>query len=180
MIPAKIQFRQALPSLLPAILIVIVQASACLFFVLDALSDGSSAAANGQENLLETGVALALFAGTALGATYLFRMAREIRVRSTALAIARSSLSTIIAERFIEWGLSPAESDVALFALKGCAIGDIADLRSAAPGTVRAQLSQVYAKAGVTSQAMLMSLFLEELIETSGPSDPQRPPDPSL
>ena len=52
----------------------------------------------------------------------------------------------------------------ALFALKGCDVAEIAQLRGAAQGTVRAQLSQVYAKAGVTSQAGLVSLFLEDLL----------------
>jgi hypothetical protein len=39
---------------------------------------------------------------------------------------------------------------------------------------VRAQLSQVYAKAGVGSQAMLMSLFLEDLLDTDPAAGPQR------
>lgn len=60
--------------------------------------------------------------------------------------------------------LTAAECDVALFALKGCDAAEIARLRGAAQGTVRAQLSQVYAKAGVTSQAGLVSLFLEDLL----------------
>ena len=69
-----------------------------------------------------------------------------------------------IAVRFGEWGLTAAEGDVALFALKGCDAAEIARLRGAAQGTVRAQLSQVYAKAGVSSQAGLVSLFLDDLL----------------
>ena len=71
----------------------------------------------------------------------------------------------MIARRFKEWHLSPAESDVALLALKGVTVLEIARLRGAAPGTVRSQLSQVYAKAEVGGQPMLMSLFLEDLID---------------
>jgi len=55
-----------------------------------------------------------------------------------------------------------------MFALKGCTVAEIADMRAAAQGTVRAQLSQVYAKAGVSSQPMLMSLFLEDLMTDEG------------
>ncbi|HZV18641.1 MAG TPA: helix-turn-helix transcriptional regulator [Sphingobium sp.] len=54
---------------------------------------------------------------------------------------------------------------MALFALKGCDAQDIAELRGAAAGTVRAQLTRVYAKAGVGSQSSLVALFLEELID---------------
>ena len=44
-----------------------------------------------------------------------------------------------------------------------------ARVRLNAPGTVRSQLSQVYAKAEVNGQPMLMSLFLDELIDTGMP-----------
>lgn len=156
--------RQALPGILPAAAIIVIQALACLFFVIDALADETGTATSGSGNALEVSVALALVAGTVLGAVYLFRLVREIRVRAQVVAIAKGALSQIIADRFVEWRLSAAEADVALFAIKGCAVGEIAEMRSAASGTVRAQLSQVYAKAGVSSQAMLMSLFLEELM----------------
>lgn len=151
--------------ILPAAAIVLLQALACLFFVADSLADESGSGAATPESILEIAVAFALLAGVVLGAAYLFRLVREIRLRSTAVAIARGALSTIIVDRFSEWRLSAAEADVALFALKGCTASEIAGMRSAAQGTVRAQLSQVYAKAGVSSQAMLMSLFLEDLID---------------
>ncbi len=163
--PLKNSPRRLLPDILPAAAIVLVQALACLFFVADAMADEAESAASGGGNALEVAVALALLAGTALGAAYLFHLVRESRVRASAVAIARGALSRIIADRFLDWRLSTAESDVALFALKGCTIREIADMRLAAPGTVRAQLSQVYAKAGVSSQPMLMSLFLEDLMD---------------
>jgi DNA-binding NarL/FixJ family response regulator len=46
-------------------------------------------------------------------------------------------------------------------------VAEIARLRGAAAGTVRSQLSQVYAKAGVTSQAMLVSLFIDDLLDAA-------------
>ncbi|WP_210766507.1 LuxR C-terminal-related transcriptional regulator [Caenibius tardaugens] len=69
--------------------------------------------------------------------------------------------------RFVQWQLTPAEADVALFALKGCDVAEIAALRATAAGTVRAQLARIYAKAGVTSHTALLALFVEELIDTS-------------
>ena len=157
--------RHGLTNIIPAALIVILQAFTGMFFVIDALSDDRGSGGTDNENLLEMAVAMALLAGTILSAIYVLHLVREIRLRSTAVAIASGALSTIIRDRFSQWGLSAAEADVALFALKGFSISEIAELRSAAPGTVRAQLSQVYSKAGVTSQPMLMSLFLEDLMD---------------
>lgn len=159
-----VRVRQWPRALLPAIAIVLLQAFACLFFVADALSEEIAGVPSNSGNGLEIGVALALVAGTLLGAAYLYHLVREMRARAQVVAIASGALSRIIADRFADWKLSAAESDVAMFALKGLSIAEIAELRSAAAGTVRAQLSQVYAKAGVSSQVMLMSLFLDDLL----------------
>jgi DNA-binding CsgD family transcriptional regulator len=157
-------FRKILPSIAPALAVICLQVVACVYFVADAMSDEVGATASGEASWFEVVVALALLAGVIMGAAYIFRLIREVRQRDAAITIARGALSQLLTQRFSEWALSAAESDVALFALKGCSIGEIARMRSAAAGTVRAQLSQVYAKAGVSSQAMLMSLFLEDLM----------------
>lgn len=157
--------RKALPSLLPALAVICLQVIACVYFVVDAMSDETEPTSSGAGQWVEVVVALALLAGVTIGGAYIFRLVREVRQRDAAITIARGALSQLLTQRFTEWALSAAESDVALFALKGCSIGEIARMRSAAAGTVRAQLSQVYAKAGVSSQAMLMSLFLEDLMD---------------
>ena len=69
--------------------------------------------------------------------------------------------------RFIQWQLTRAEADVALFALKGCDVHQIAAMRSVAEGTVRAQLTRIYAKAGVHSLSALIASFLDELVDTN-------------
>ena len=164
-------FRKALPSILPALAVICLQLIACVYFVADAMSDEVDPATSSSASWFEVVIALALMAGVTMGAAYIFRLIGEVRQRDAAITIARGALSQLLTRRFNEWGLSPAETDVALFALKGCSIGEIARMRSAASGTVRAQLSQVYAKARVSSQAMLMSLFLEDLMsDTEAPS----------
>ena len=70
------------------------------------------------------------------------------------LTLARGAFAEIIATRFGQWGLTAAESEVALFTLKGCETAEIASLRGVAEGTVRAQLTSVYTKAGVSRRAM--------------------------
>ncbi|QEA14868.1 helix-turn-helix transcriptional regulator [Novosphingobium ginsenosidimutans] len=143
--------------------VVAVQAVAAVFFVADALGDFAADGVTAHI-LIEALIAFALLAGVFVGAAHVRRLLAEAQQREQALDIARGALSEHIAARFADWGLTAAESDVALFALKGCDAAEIAALRGAAQGTVRAQLSQVYAKAGVTSQAGLVSLFLEDLL----------------
>jgi DNA-binding CsgD family transcriptional regulator len=144
-------------------LVVVIQAVAAIFFVADALGDVAQDGLS-VHVLIEGLIAFALVAGVVLGGWHMRAMLAEARRREEALAVASGALADHIAGRFRDWGLTAAESDVALFALKGCDIAEIAQLRGAAPGTVRAQLSQVYAKAGVSSQAGLVSLFFEDLL----------------
>ncbi|QWC56558.1 hypothetical protein F7D01_05145 [Erythrobacter sp. 3-20A1M] len=146
--------------------IVAVQLAAALYFVIDGVADWLELATRGAvgEVLLECLVALALFLAVALGAKVLRDTLRRAARQEEALAIARGAMADLLDARFAAWSLSPAQADVAVFALKGCSVAEIAAMRGAAEGTVRSQLSQVYAKAGVTSQAMLMALFIEELV----------------
>ncbi len=106
-----------------------------------------------------------LILGLTMGA-YLLRKSIKQRNRvQKALASASSSFEQVIDARFTEWGLSEAEKDVALFAIKGMNTAEIADLRNTSDGTVKAQSAQVYRKAGVNSRAQLLSLFVEDLFD---------------
>lgn len=146
--------------------IMAMQIVAAIFFVIDGIEDEVEhpGAGAGLEVAMEWLVALALLGGLILSLRHVIRLTQELRWREQALARASGALGAHIAQRFRDWGLTPAEADVALFALKGCDIAGIARLRGAATGTVRSQLSQIYAKAGVTSQAMMISLFIEDLL----------------
>lgn len=148
--------------------VLFLQCVAAIYFVVDGIDDIILAMDDGFSILagMECIVALALLAGVALSAGYIRRIHGELGRKERALATARGALARHLAVRFDEWGLTPGEGEVALFALKGCDVAEIARLRGAAAGTVRSQLSQIYAKAGVNSQAMLMALFIEDLIDT--------------
>lgn len=162
--PADTSVRKTLPKVIPILAVIGLQGIACVYFVADAMADESDPSTSGAASMFEVVIALALLAGIVLGGLYILNLIREARLREATIAIAKGALSRILTERFADWELSEAEADVALFALKGCSIAQIADMRSSAPGTVRAQLSQIYAKAGVSSQSMLMSLFLDDLM----------------
>lgn len=152
---------------LPTIAIVALQAIAAAYFLTDGFDDLIAQWRTGPDGevIMETVVGIALVAGVVIGALHVRALVREARRNRSALASARGAMGHLIAARFAEWGLSSAEAEVALFALKGSTIAEIAAMRDAAEGTVRSQLSQVYAKAGVKSQAMLVALFIDDLID---------------
>jgi DNA-binding CsgD family transcriptional regulator len=140
-----------------------VQVMAGVFFlgdvIADEMADGWSA-----HLYLEALVAAALCGGLAVSATALRAAHEQIRSQEQALAAAAGALHDVVEAQFEAWGLTAAERDVGMLALKGLDVGDIAALRGAASGTVRAQLSRVYTKAGVTGRAQFVALFVEDLL----------------
>lgn len=148
------------------IAIVLLQLFAAIFFVIDSIDEVMIHLRSGLgiDVISELLVAFALLAGVVIGAQHSRQLISEARRRDQALAAARGALGEVMALKFAEWRLSPGEAEIALFAIKGCSVAEIADMRQAATGTVRSQLSQIYAKAGVSSQSMLISTFVEELL----------------
>ncbi len=114
--------------------------------------------------LIEIGAALGLVLGIVMGAVAIRQANRRQRQAETALRAASGAFMEVLEERFDEWGLTPAERDVALFAIKGMSTSEIAGLRNTSEGTVKAQTNAIYRKAGVSGRPQLLSLFIEELI----------------
>ena len=144
--------------------LVVLQALACTFFLVDVVGD-LAAEGVGLHLAIEAFAVFGLLVAVVLGAFQAREYIAAARRDEAAVAAARGALSELIRMRFGAWRLTPAEADVALFALKGCDVSEIARLRGSAAGTVRAQLARVYAKAGVDSHSALIALFLEELID---------------
>jgi DNA-binding CsgD family transcriptional regulator len=67
-------------------------------------------------------------------------------------------------EKLNEWGLTPAEQDVALFAIKGFSTREISEMRNTSEGTIKAQTNAIYRKAGVSGRPQLLSLFIDDLM----------------
>lgn len=144
--------------------ILALQAAAAIYFVLDSVED-IIAQAQSRPTLslvMECAVALALAVGVYLGFRHVTELRRDLRRSEQALKLARGAMAEHIATKFKGWALSPSEAEVAMLALKGFQPPEIANFRNAATGTVRSQLSQIYAKAGVTSHSMLIALFIED------------------
>lgn len=143
---------------------VAVQVTAAAFFLFDLVVDVRE---DGLvlHLLFEAMAVIGLLGGVIFGTLQILWLVERTRLDQAAVATAKGAMSDLLRLRFMEWKLTVAEVDVALFAIKGFDIAEIATLRHAAHGTVRAQLTRIYAKAGVKSQVELMALFVEDLVE---------------
>lgn len=160
--------------------ILTVQALCAVFFVSDILSSvlgfRTTPISWQTREMIEIGAALGLILGLLLGAMALSRSIRAQRAAEERLRRASAAFMDLLAERFADWGLTPAEADVALFAIKGMSTTEIAGLRQTSEGTVKAQTAAIYRKAGVSGRPQLLSLFIEDLVrEDAAPqADPPR------
>lgn len=144
-----------------------VQSLAATFFLIDIAEDIGGWQLLPSADLhyaIELGAVVTLVAGIGLTAVEMRRvMARQARMEQQ-LRIAAGAFQELLEEHFTEWRLTPAERDVALMAIKGLSIAEIAALRRTRTGTVKAQCAAVYAKARVTGRPQLLSLFIDELM----------------
>ena len=119
---------------------------------------------------IEIGAALGLVLGVVVGAMALRQAWRRGDRAEAALANARSAFAEMARSRFEEWGLTPAETDVAFYSIKGMSISEMAELRGVSEGTIKAQTAAIYRKAGVSGRAQLVSVFVDDLIDAEQPS----------
>jgi DNA-binding CsgD family transcriptional regulator len=164
----------------PFIAIFVVQVLCAFFFVSDILSSiigfQSSPISWEMRELLEIGAAIGLILGVVLGGLMLRRALRERHKAEEQLRRASGAFMGLLEERFGEWGLTPSEKDVALFAIKGMSTAEIASLRTTSEGTVKAQTNAIYRKAGVSGRSQLLSLFIEDLMRDDGAVRPMPMP----
>lgn len=114
--------------------------------------------------LIELGAGLGLAIGVVVTARLLILSVRRQRKAEADLRLASGAFMAVLEERFDQWGLTPAERDVALFSVKGLSVAEIAALRNTSAGTVKAQSAAIYRKAGVSGRAQLLSLLIDELM----------------
>jgi DNA-binding CsgD family transcriptional regulator len=169
---------------LPFLAIFVVQALCAVFFVSDILSSvlgiRTTPISWEMREYLEIGASVGLVMGVVVGGLMLRRALRERHRAEEQLRRASGAFADLLQERFAEWGLTPSEKDVALFAIKGLSTAEIAVLRATSEGTVKAQTNAIYRKAGVTGRPQLLSLFIEDLMRDDGAIRPMPDPAPGV
>ncbi len=161
------------------VLVFTVQFVCAFFFVADILSSmlGLRTRPISWEarELIEIGAAIGLVTGFVLGGVLLLQSFRARRQIEERLRRASTAFMDLLEEHFTDWSLTPAERDVALFAIKGMSTAEIAALRKTSEGTVKAQTNAIYRKAGVSGRAQLISLFIEDLMEPGKSAETAQP-----
>lgn len=146
--------------------IILVQTFCAGFFAIDVVGDFLDPDAPLSSHLyVEALATLTLALAVYMESRQLMRLLRskahlEDRVRQSQLTV-----HELIEESFSRWALSPAEYDVAMFLFKGLSTADIAALRGTSEGTVKAQMSAVYRKAGVQNRAELLMAVIDSLYD---------------
>ena len=150
----------------------LAQALSAIVFVSDVFSSifGFEASALSWEmrELLEIAAAFGLIVGAVLGGFAMRRVVLDRNKAQERLRRASGAFLDLLEERFVEWVLTPAERDVALFAIKGMSTAEISVLRATSEGTVKAQTNAIYRKAGVSGRSQLLSLFIDDLMRDEG------------
>lgn len=149
------------PSLL--ILAFALQLGAAVFFLFDSVAE-LMAGVERLHALTEVPVAIALCIGGWLTIRELNRLIRANAAQDRALSLVGEAFLALVENRFGAWNLTLAERDVAWLSLRGKDVAEIARLRNAAAGTVRAQMAKIYGKAGVTNRTQFVALFVDQLM----------------
>ena len=149
-------------------LLLLLQSACALVFVLDILLSAFGIypvpLSWSTRELLEMGAGLGLFLGMILGTLLVVRAIRDLSRAEARLDRASAAFVDLLNARFDQWGLTLAERDVALFAIKGLSVQDMARLRETSEGTIKAQTAAIYRKANVTGRPQLLSLFIEDMM----------------
>lgn len=114
--------------------------------------------------MFELAEALSAVVSIGVGIYVIFFLLRRNFHVETQLQATSGAMHALMLQRFSEWQLSPSETEVALFTIKGMSTAEMARLRGTSEGTIKAQTAAVYRKAGVGNRTQLLGLFVEELI----------------
>jgi len=145
----------------------IVLVAATLFFAFDIIVDLIAKDESWLHLFVESIVFLAI-------STVLFRELRRLRQLKAELSEERvrtarlsGELLAVMRNQFVQWGLSPSESEIALLLIKGLSMKEIAEARRVKEKTIRQQATSVYAKSGYAGRHELVAHFIEDLMSDS-------------
>lgn len=114
--------------------------------------------------LVEAGASIGLILGAILGVRLALVAQSATHRAENARRITSGEFATVVERYFSGLGLTSAETEVAWFVLKGMSLAEVAELRHTRIGTVKAQCTAIYRKAGVTGKSQLMSQLVEDIL----------------
>ncbi len=144
----------------------ICQCACTLVFTVDIILEIWSTQRNIFHLGMELTATLGLFIGAFFGVHWVSRLLRKQEDMTRSLTAASGVLSDLMASYFRQWSLTSAEIDVATFTIKGFSIAETAAMRKSTEGTVKSHLNAIYRKAGVQGRGQLVSVLVEDLLNT--------------
>ena len=152
-------------------LVVFVQVFCALFFMLDLTSSLTGTTwffiSWQSRELLSVAASVGLILGAILGVRAVLRARVHSDRAEQAIRTASGAFNEVVEEHFADWGLTPAEKEVAWLSIKGFSTSEIAKIRNTSEGTVKAQGNGIYRKAGVSGRTQLLSILVEDLLLSS-------------
>jgi len=124
-------------------------------------------------------------ATAALGLAFVLtrRQVRRLRAiaadRAAILRALRSDFDGLVRKRFMAWGLTKSETDIAFLTLRGLKITEIAALRETREGTIKAQTSHILHKSGHRTRTEFVAAFMDDFLHFAAIGDTKVPADKS-
>ncbi|MDD7971010.1 helix-turn-helix transcriptional regulator [Roseinatronobacter alkalisoli] len=147
--------------------LVFVQVMCAAFFILELATDVLGlrhwAVAWEVREALQIGASLSLLLGALASIMLLRSTLHRVHKVEQQLRTASGLFLEVMEDQFCLWGLSPAEKDVALFAIRGYSNQEIARARGKSEATIKTQLNAVFRKANVAGRPALVSHFIDIL-----------------
>lgn len=160
-------------ALIGAALLLLIQLLCASFFVSEFVTEvfglRNWAVTWNVREILQVMASLGLCLGTIAGILLLRIALVRIGRADRQVQAASGEFFAMMEMSFSEWGLSPSERDVALFAVRGMSNAEIARLRGTSEATIKTQINAIFRKAGVSNRAQLISQFVDLLIERGQP-----------
>jgi len=158
----------------PLALLFVMQFFCMVFFLVDGFPEDIARAGStsieavkddtGTSDILESFVSIVLAASVLFSGYQLIQLLNRNQRMEDQLKIASGAFAELLNDYFDRWTLTPSERDIALLAIKGLSITEMAQIRDTKEGTIKAQCNAVYRKADVSGRPQLLSLFIEDLI----------------
>jgi len=155
------------PGVRLVIVLMVIQSLCALIFLSDVIGD--LLPKPGEVVTLSIAASeIAAVTGLLLGLVFEAVVLRRLLLRqgqmAQSLAVAQGALGTLMESYFRTWALTPTETDVAAFTIKGYSIAEIATFRGSAEGTIKTHLNAIYRKSGTSGRAQLVSVLVEDLL----------------
>ena len=116
--------------------------------------------------ILQITAGCGLLLGTWVSLLYVRYLSLRSRKVEEQLEVASGAFFIVMEKKFLEWRLSKAEREVALFTIRGFPNSEIATIRCKSEATIKSQISSIFKKSNVKNRAEFLSEFIELLIES--------------